>query len=199
MLDHWARSGLLPPSGQQASGKGSRRSYTFLDLVSIRTILDLREGECPLQKIRAAVQELRSRSPAFSNSQTLSRLTLLTDGKQVFILTDERQAMEVLTRQMVWSVPLGRRIRETVERVGKLPQVWTEEVAVAGRIFHLRISGGRNGKGFVAHCRELPGTLQRGRTPDEAVLKSRTVIKDVLAHLSREPSGNRVVETHASN
>jgi DNA-binding transcriptional MerR regulator len=199
MLDHWARSGLLPSSGQQANGKGSRRSYTFQDLVSIRTILDLRKGECPLQKIRAAVQELRLQSPALSNSQTLSRLTLLTDGKQVFILTDERQAMEVLTRQMVWSVPLGRRIKETAERVEKLPQVWTEAVVVAGRTFHLRISGIRNGKGFVAHCRELPGTLQRGTTSLEAVRKSRTAIKDVLTHLKRETANHRVVAAPASH
>jgi DNA-binding transcriptional MerR regulator len=197
MLDHWARSNLLPPSGREANGKGSRRSYTFQDLVSARAILDLREGKCPLQKIRAAVKELRSLNPELSNSQTLSRLTLLTDGKRVFILTDEKQAMEVLTRQMVWSVPLGRRIMETAERVEKLPQVWTEEVVVAGRTFHLRISGERNGKGFTAHCRELPGTLQRGRTSNEAVRKSRKAIEGVLAYMKRENSSERIVAAGA--
>jgi DNA-binding transcriptional MerR regulator len=197
MLDHWARSKLLPPSGREANGKGSRRSYTFQDLVSIRAILDLREGRCPLQKIRAAVKELRSLNPELSSSQTLSRLTLLTDGKQVFILTDEKQAMEVLTRQMVWAVPLGRRIRETAERVEKLPQVWTEEMTVTDRMFHLRISDERNGKGFTAYCRELPGILQRGRTPSEAVRKSRKVIEDVLASMKRENASERIVATRA--
>jgi DNA-binding transcriptional MerR regulator len=199
MLDHWARSKLLPPSGREANGQGSRRSYTFQDLVSIRAILDLREGKCPLQKIRAAVKALRSLNPELSNSQTLSRLTLLTDGKQVFLLTDERQAMEVLTRQMVWSVPLGRRIMETADRVEKLPQVWTEEMTVADRTFHLRISDDRNGKGFTAYCRELPGTLQRGRTPSEAVRKSRKAIEDVLAFMKRENASERIVASRATS
>ena len=197
MLDHWARSKLLPPSGREANGQGSRRSYTFQDLVSIRAILDLREGKCPLQKIRAAVKELRSLNPELSNSQTLSRLTLLTDGKQVFILTDERQAMEVLTRQMVWSVPLGRRIVETAKRVEKLPQVWTEKVAVAGRTFHLRLSSEQNGKSFTAHCHEFPGALQRGRTPDEAVRKSRKAIENVLAYIKQENASERIVAAGA--
>jgi len=197
MLDHWARSKLLPPSGREANGQGSRRSYTFQDLVSIHAILDLREGKCPLQKIRAAVKELRSLNPELSNSQTLSRLTLLTDGKQVFLLTDERQAMEVLTRQMVWSVPLGRRIIETAERVKKLPQVWTEEMTVADRTFHLRVRDNRKGKGFTAYCRELPGTLQRGRTPNEAVRKSRKAIEHVLAYMERENASERSVAARA--
>jgi hypothetical protein len=167
--------------------------------VGIRTILDLREGKCPLQKIRAAVKELRSLNPELSNSQTLSRLTLLTDGKQVFILTDERQAMEVLTRQMVWSVPLGRRIVETAKRVEKVPQVWTEKVAVAGRTFHLRLSSEQNGKSFAAHCREFPGTLQRGRTSHEAVRKSRKAIEDVLLYRKRENASERIVATRATS
>ena len=199
MLDHWARSKLLPPSGREANGQGSRRSYTFQDLVSIRAIRDLREGKCPLQKIRAAVKELRSLNPALSNSQTLSRLTLLTDGKQVYILTDERQAMEVLTRQMVWSVPLGRRIMETAERVKKLPQVWTEEMTVKDKTFHIRINGDRNGKGFTAACRELPGVLQRGRTPSEAVRKSQKAIEEVLAYMEQENAGKRVVATRVAS
>ncbi len=199
MLDHWARSKLLPPSGREAKGKGSRRSYTFQDLVSIRAILDLREGKCPLQKIRAAVKELRSLTPELSNSQTLSRLTLLTDGKQVFILSDERKAMEVLTRQMVWSVPLGRRIMETAEQVKKLPQVWTEEMTVKDQTFHIRINGDQNGKGFTAACRELPGILQRGRTPSEAVRKSRKAVEEVLAYMKRENASERIVATRAAS
>lgn len=185
-LDTWARTGLLPPSSRQATGKGSRRSYTFQDLVSIRTIVDLRARKCPLQQIRAAVAEFRKLYPELSNSETLARLTLLTDGKRVYILTDETQAMDVLTRQTVWAVPLGRHIIETADRVAKLPRTWTEEITIGLQRFHMHVAGDSTGERFSAHCRELPGTLEHGATAEEAVQRLRTAVKEVQAFLARE-------------
>ena len=198
-LDTWARTHLLPPSGRQAAGKGTRRSYTFLDLVSIRTIVDLRARKCPLQQIRAAVAELRTLSPTLSNSQTLARLTLLTDGKRVYILTDETQAMDVLTRQNVWAVPLGRHIIETAERVEGLPRSWTEEITVAGRLLHVRVTGDGTAEGFSAHCRELPGTLEHGPTAEVAVERLRAAVQDVQAFLARERRSGMSARQRAAN
>lgn len=198
-LDIWARTGLLPPSGRQASGKGSRRSYTFQDLVSIRTIVDLRARKCPLQQIRASLAELRKLNPESSNSQTLARLTLLTDGKRVYILTDETQAMDVLTRQTVWAVPLGRHIIETAKRVEKLPQTWTERLTIGGSEYHVRIRGDDDRKGFLAHCRELPGTLERGATADEALERLKVAVGQVQSFIAREreaDAGGRRRATH---
>jgi DNA-binding transcriptional MerR regulator len=198
-LDTWARTQLLPPSGRQAAGKGSRRSYTFQDLVSIRTIVDLRARKCPLQQIRAAVAELQKLNPDLSNSETLARLTLLTDGKRVYILTDDVQAMEVLTRQTVWAVPLGRHIIETTQRVEKLPRTWVEELTVAGERFHVHVMGKNRGTGFLGHCRELPGTLEKGATADEAVQRVKTAIAAVQAHLARERRSGTSARRRAAN
>ena len=199
MLDNWARTYLLPPSGREAAGKGTRRSYTFQDLVSIRTIVDLRAKKCPLQQIRIAVMELRKLYPELSNSQTLSRLTLLTDGKRVYILNDEVQAMDVLTRQTVWGVPLGRHIIETTQRVEKLPQKWVEDLTVAGERFHVDVMANGKDTGFSAHCRELPGALERGVTADEAVQKVQTSIAAVQLHLARENRTGASVRRRAVN
>jgi DNA-binding transcriptional MerR regulator/predicted RNase H-like HicB family nuclease len=179
MLDTWARTGLLPPSGRQASGKGSRRSYTFQDLVSIRTIVDLRARKCPLQQIRAAVTELRKLYPELSNSQTLARLTLLTDGKRVYILTDDSQAMDVLTRQTVWAVPLGRHIMETADRVKKLPPMWSEPVTIGRQHYQVCVVGDVDGSGYSAQCREFPGTLEQGASPEEAVERVKIAVEKV--------------------
>lgn len=185
-LDTWARTGLLPPSGRAASGKGSRRSYTFQDLVSIRTIVDLRARKCPLQQIRAALVELRKSYPDLSNSQTLARLTLLTDGKRVYMLTDETQAMDVLTRQTVWAVPLGRHIIETTERVGRLPRVWVEQVRIGAAEYHVRVTGDDDGRHHTAQCRELPGALDQGTTAEEAVERLKASIEKIQAFVARE-------------
>jgi DNA-binding transcriptional MerR regulator len=191
MVDYWARTGLLKPSGREAAGKGSKRRYTFQDLVSLQTISKLREGNCPLQKIRSAVRYLAVHYPDLSQSQTLARLTLLTDGKQVYVLTDQRQIMEVLTRQMVWSVPLGKLIIDANKQVEDLPQEWIEEIGVYGKTYHLTIGREPGEEDFTAHCKELPGSLARAGTPNAAVNKAKAQIKDVLAYFSRK---SRAVE-----
>lgn len=191
MLDHWARTQLLAPSGHQAAGQGTRRRYTFHDLIVLRTVVDLRSRKCPLQQIRNALAELRKLKPGESGSEALSRLTLLTDGRRVYIVTDDRQAMDVITRQTVWAVPLGRHIMETTRMVQRLPQRWTEQLIVQGRTFRVQVSQPKDAKGFMAECRELPGTVAEGGTAEETVRLITQAIEAVLGFRKRQ--GRRLV------
>lgn len=187
MIDHWARTGLIRPSGQDATGKGSRRRYTFQDIIVVRAILTLREGNCPLQKIRTAIRFLQTNYPTTPVSQVLAKLTLLTDGQKVYLLTDERQLMEVVTRQLhiTWAVPLGRIIIEMGQRLEAMPTSWVEPVQVNKVLFRIMVSRRHAGAPFVARCRELPGAVAEAPTADTAVAKLRVSIALVLAH---EPS-----------
>jgi DNA-binding transcriptional MerR regulator len=185
MIDHWARTGLLKPTGQSASGRGSRRRYTFQDLVALQAICKLREGNCPLQKIRKAVAYLKQHYPDASNSEALARLTLLTDGTRIYMLQDEHQVMDVVTRQMVWSVPLGRLIIDTNRAVDTLPQEWVQEIRLDGKTFHLGILRDDSGGGFTGQCRELPGTLVRGMTAAEVTSAGKEAIDAVIKHQKR--------------
>jgi DNA-binding transcriptional MerR regulator len=185
MLDYWARTKLLPPSGQEARGKGSRRLYTFQDVVAILTICKLRERKCPLQQIRTAVRYLKAHYPDAKAAETLARLTLITDGRDVYLLTDERQVMNVVTRQWVWSVPLGLLITEASQKVELLPQEWSETLKFSGRSYRLRMTKDGNAGGYVAECRELPGFMQRARTPAAVLRAARAAIKAMLAFHER--------------
>jgi DNA-binding transcriptional MerR regulator len=184
MVDHWARTDLLRPSGREATGKGSRRRYTFRDVIVLQAIRKLREGNCPLQKIRTAISYLQTHYPDESKSEALARLTLLTDGNQVYLLTDERQVMEVVTRQLQigWVVSLGKLILETSRRLDSLPQDWTERVLIGGRAFQFDIRRDRGGSAFVAQCRELPGALREGASVDQALASLKKAVEAVLAH-----------------
>ena len=181
MLDYWARTKLLPPSGQTARGKGSRRLYTFQDVVAILAVCKLRERKCPLQQIRIAVRYLRSHYPDAEPAGTLARLTLITDGKEVYLLTDERQVMNVVTRQWVWSVPLGLLINEATHKVGLLPQEWTEQITVARQSFRLMMSQDPERNGYIVECRELPGFMQRVQAPADAVGAAKEAIESLLS------------------
>jgi predicted RNase H-like HicB family nuclease len=58
-LDHWAQSGIVRPSVKSSSGKGSRREYSFEDLVQLKVAKTLRAQGIGLPKIRTILKFLR--------------------------------------------------------------------------------------------------------------------------------------------
>lgn len=184
MVDHWARSGLIRPSGQDAAGRGSRRRYTFQDVVVLQAVQKLREANCPLGKIRAAIRYLKANYPALPASEALARLTLLTDGRRVYLLSDGRELMEVVTRQLhiTWAVPLGRIILDTSQRLERMSQSWIESVIVKGMPFRILMARQGAGCPFVASCLELQGVIAEAVSADAAIAETREAIALVLAH-----------------
>jgi DNA-binding transcriptional MerR regulator len=184
-IDHWARTGLVKPSERDAAGRGSRRRYSFRDVVAVRTVQNLRERYCPLQQIRATIKYLEKNYPNESNAAALARVTLLTDGRRVYLLTDEQGVMEVVTKQLVWSVPLGRLILDTRKSIDEIPTQWTEKVEVRGQTYHLEIERDAEGGGYTVQCRELPAAIEQGRTPLIAMANGKDAIESVLNFMSR--------------
>jgi predicted RNase H-like HicB family nuclease len=184
-LDSWARSGFLVPSGQTAHGKGSKRLYTFQDVVAAKTVVKLRGAKCPLGMIKKAIEKLRAEYPELSTSETIAGSALLTDGERVYILQDGEQAMDILSRQTVWAIPLGKLIIETSQLVEKLPEEWMEHLIVQQKAVHLRISRETDGQ-YVAHCREYPGVLERANTADVAIAQGKQAIHEVLTYLGQK-------------
>ncbi len=184
-LGYWAQTGLLRPSASDATGRGSRRKYTFRDIVAAMTILQLRERGCPLQKIRRAVVYLRKHYPSQPDAAILARLTLITDGQSVYILSDERQAMDLISRQHCWTIALGQLIQHAESEIKTLPAEWPERVQVGGQTYTLIISRDLEEGGFIVQCRELPGALSQGETVEEAITNGKDAVQMVQTMLAR--------------
>lgn len=73
-LDYWARTGLLTPSIQGASGSGSQRLYSFQDLVLLRTIKSLIEAGMSLQRGERQSSTSETTSTVISPTPFLSLL-----------------------------------------------------------------------------------------------------------------------------
>jgi DNA-binding transcriptional MerR regulator len=58
-LDYWARTGLLRPSLADATGSGSRRVYSFHDVVELKVIKQLLDAGVSLKTARKAIDCLR--------------------------------------------------------------------------------------------------------------------------------------------
>lgn len=58
-LDYWARTDLIRPSLSDASGSGTRRRYSYRDLLELRVIKNLLDAGIRLENVRDVFDYLR--------------------------------------------------------------------------------------------------------------------------------------------
>ena len=59
-LDYWARTDLIRPTAADASGSGSRRVYSYRDLLELRVIKNLLDAGIRLESVREVFTYLRN-------------------------------------------------------------------------------------------------------------------------------------------
>jgi DNA-binding transcriptional MerR regulator len=185
MLAHWDKTGLVSPSVKRAAGRGSLRQYSFSDTIVIGMIKQLRDGACPLQKIRAAVKRLRSERAEARSSESISQLTLVNDGKRVLLLNDRQQLLDVVTRQTVWTVPIGPMILEVRRLVEAMALEWNERLQIADRHYRLTISRAAGATEFVVRCKEIAGLMCKSVSATSALVDARQSIKVIDREMRR--------------
>jgi DNA-binding transcriptional MerR regulator len=110
-IQYWDEQGFIRPSVKTAGGRGTKRLYSFSDLVQLKVVKDLGEHGLSLQKIRRCLRHLRDSFP--EPTQPLQSLRYLTDGDKLFVLTSDRsKIMEAMDRQFVFSLGIGNLVRE---------------------------------------------------------------------------------------
>jgi DNA-binding transcriptional MerR regulator len=90
-LDYWARTDLVGPSIQGASGSGSQRLYSFRDILVLKIVKRLLDTGVSLQNIRRAVEHLRARGVA-----ELERMTLMSDGVSIYECASADEIIDLL-------------------------------------------------------------------------------------------------------
>ncbi|MDI6711220.1 MAG: MerR family transcriptional regulator [Bacillota bacterium] len=107
-LDYWDRSGFIKPTLVQANGQGTERLYGFRDLVCLKAAKQLKDMGVSLQKIKRSLAYLREHLPQVVTP--LSELVFMTDGRSIFVITDDPVVMvDTLRRgQLVWNINVGQ-------------------------------------------------------------------------------------------
>lgn len=100
-LDYWARTGLLRPSLAEARGSGTKRSYSYRDLLELKVIKRLLDAGVSLQSARRAVGCLREdlgADLAASNLVLSDTTTVLahSDGELVDLLAGGQGVFNVV-------------------------------------------------------------------------------------------------------
>ncbi len=91
-LDYWARTDLIRPSLSDASGSGSRRLYSYRDLLELRVIKSLLDAGIKLESVRTAFEYLRTQIET-----DIVSAHLVISGSDV-ILCDGEQLIDVMRR-----------------------------------------------------------------------------------------------------
>jgi DNA-binding transcriptional MerR regulator len=91
-LDYWARTDLIRPSLTDASGSGSRRLYSYRDLLELRVIKSLLDAGIKLESVRTAFEYLRTQIET-----DIVSAHLVISGSDV-ILCDGEQLIDVMRR-----------------------------------------------------------------------------------------------------
>lgn len=128
-LDYWARTDLLRPSLQSATGSGSQRLYAFGDIVQLRVVKRLLDAGMSLKKIRQAMDLLRDQL----QSQTpLEEVTLLSDGNTIYAAHSADELVDVFRRgQGVFGIAVGP-VQQELE--GDILRLFPESVDAAAAI-----------------------------------------------------------------
>ena len=91
-LDYWARTDLIRPSLSDAAGSGSRRSYSYRDLLELRVIKSLLDAGIKLESVRVAFEYLREHVET-----DIAAAHLVISGRDV-LLCDGDELIDVMRR-----------------------------------------------------------------------------------------------------
>ena len=91
-LDYWARTDLVRPSLTDAKGSGSRRAYSYQDLLELRVIKSLLDAGIKLESVRKAFTYMREHVDT-----DIASAHLVINGNDV-ILCDGEDLVDVMRR-----------------------------------------------------------------------------------------------------
>ncbi len=107
-LDYYDRTDFIKPSASEAEGYGSRRMYSFNDLMKLKVIKKLLEAGISLQKLRKTKKYL-DEYDGFNGSNSLLKLTLISDGNTIYACNSDNEIIDTLrSGQGVFGIALGK-------------------------------------------------------------------------------------------
>jgi DNA-binding transcriptional MerR regulator len=110
-IQYWDERGFVRPSVKSAHGRGTKRLYSFHDLVCLKVARDLTHHGVSLQKIRRCLQPLKQY--AADAAQPLDSVKYVTDGEKLFVITsDRKKILDAMEHDFVLSLKIGNLVRQ---------------------------------------------------------------------------------------
>ncbi|MXW42308.1 MAG: MerR family transcriptional regulator [Acidimicrobiia bacterium] len=116
-LDYWTRTGLVTSTAQKAIGSGSRRRYSYRDLLELKLIKRLMDEGIGLQRVREVFDYVRHEL-----GEDLVSADLVIKGKKSLLVRTDEQLLDALRQgQGALYLPMDDLVQQVDAAVQKLP------------------------------------------------------------------------------
>ena len=116
-LDYYDRTKFLSPSINKALGYGTKRLYSFNDLLKLQVVKNLLDAGIGLQKIRKTKKYLEMTG---NGDDDFIKVTLISDGTTVFACYSDKEIIDTLNSgQAVFGIALEKvyiKLKEDIEK-----------------------------------------------------------------------------------
>ena len=90
-LDYWTRTGLVTSTARMAEGSGSRRRYSYNDLLELKLIKRLLDEGIALQRVREVFDYLRDEL-----GENVASADLVINGNKSLLVRTDEQILDAL-------------------------------------------------------------------------------------------------------
>ncbi len=90
-LDYWARTDLVRPSMADAKGSGSRRQYSYRDLLELKVIKSLLDSGIRLEQVRKVFAYMRNHL-----GEDVASANLVIDGSNSVLVNTGEELIDLL-------------------------------------------------------------------------------------------------------
>jgi DNA-binding transcriptional MerR regulator len=90
-LDYWARTDLIRPSLADASGSGTRRRYSYRDLLELKVVKNLLDAGIRLESVRDAFSYLREHL-----GEDVASVNLVISGRSSVLVRTGEEIIDLL-------------------------------------------------------------------------------------------------------
>ena len=110
-LDYWARTDLVRPSLRDAAGSGSRRLYSYRDLLELKVIKALLDAGIRLEQVRKVFEYLKDNLGA-----DVSSANLVIQGGTVVLVRDDGELIDLVRKgQGVLNILALASVKDTLD------------------------------------------------------------------------------------
>jgi DNA-binding transcriptional MerR regulator len=92
-LDYWARTDLVRPSVADANGSGSRRRYSYANLLELKVIKRLLDSGIRLEQVREVFTYLR-----LQVGTEVASANIVIDGHSVMLARDDGELIDLVRK-----------------------------------------------------------------------------------------------------
>jgi DNA-binding transcriptional MerR regulator len=137
-LDYWTRTNLAISSINKAEGSGTKRLYSFKDIIMLKIIKNLLNTGISLQQIRIATEKLFELGVS-----DLSKITLMSDGVTIYHFTSNDDAIDLLRNgQGAFGISIGKVFSDVNAAVHALPSAPEAQFTQEDELAKLRKTAG---------------------------------------------------------